>query len=183
MKLSAFKQSPSKIIGNAPMGFLSGWAAACAFLPPPGGPPPLPGGPLPLPEGPPLPPDGTVPPAKLLGCRQVMMAVAIDISVLVISREQGVVGIIGTVVDNLIGDCWICLSVGSSSSSSLLVMNSEKMGMSLYSFGALPWVAPLWLSISGTGNPKVKYIPLLSQLDKYQCWFLKCTDQTCSLLV
>ena len=33
MKLSAFEQSPSKIVGSTPMGFLSGWATACAFPP------------------------------------------------------------------------------------------------------------------------------------------------------
>ena len=52
-------------------------------------------------------------------------------------------GSIGTVVDKLIGDQWICLSFGSSCLLPELVWYSVKMGTSLYSFGALPWVAPL----------------------------------------
>ena len=177
MKLLAFEWSPLKIVGSTPMGFLSGWAAACAFPPLPGGPPPLPGGPPP-----PL-PDGSVLPVKALGCRWVVMAMVINIFVSVFSRGWGAAGITGTVVDRLIGDCQICSSVGSSSLLSELVMNSGKMGMSLYLCGAHPWVVPLWLSRSGNGNPKVKYIPLLSQWDRNHSWFLKCTDQTWSLLV
>ena len=72
MKLSAFEQSPLKIIGSAPMGFPSGWPATCVFPPPP------PGGPPPLPEG-------SVLPVKALGCTWVMMAMVINISVVAFS--------------------------------------------------------------------------------------------------
>ena len=61
-KLSAFEQSPSKIIGSAPMGFPSPWAGWLAFPPPGTPPPPPPGGP------PPPPPYGPAPPGMVLDC-------------------------------------------------------------------------------------------------------------------
>ena len=70
-KLSAFEQSPLKIVGNAPMGFPSPWAGWLGF-PPLGAPPPPP------PGGPPPPPDGPAPPGTVLDCTWVVMAVAID---------------------------------------------------------------------------------------------------------
>ena len=72
-KLSAFEQSPSNMVGSAPMGFPSPTAACAGFPPPP------PGAPPPLPGGPPPPPDGPVPPGVVLGCIWVVMAVVINI--------------------------------------------------------------------------------------------------------
>ena len=80
-KLSAFEQSPSNMVGSAPMGFLSPITACAGFPPPPppGAPPPPPGAPPPPPGGPPPPPDRPAPPGAVLGCTWVVMAMAIDI--------------------------------------------------------------------------------------------------------
>ena len=82
MKLSAFKQSPSKIIGSALMGFPSCWAG-WALLPPPCSLPPGTLPPPPAPRGPP--PYGPAPPVGVLDCIWVVMAVAINMLVLVVS--------------------------------------------------------------------------------------------------
>ena len=71
------------------------------------------------------------------------MAMAIDMLELGFSVGQGVVVITCTVIDRLIGDLQICLSVGSSSSLPELVWYSVKMGTSLYLLEALPCV--VWL--------------------------------------
>ena len=74
-KLSALEQSPSNMVGSAPMGFPSPIAACTGFPPPPppGAPPPPPDAP------PPPPPDGPAPPGAVLDCTWVVMAMAIDI--------------------------------------------------------------------------------------------------------
>ena len=171
------------MVGNMPMGFPSPWAAWLAF-PPPGWPPPPPGGPPPLPPGrPPLsPPDRPVPPGMVLDCTWVVMAMVINMMALS-SMGWGAMDIAWTVADKLTGDWWICLLIGSSSLLPKLVWYLVKMGMSLYSCGALPCILLLWLSMSGSGRPRVKYVPSLSKLDKYQCWFLRWTEHTCSSLV
>ena len=82
-KLSAFKQSPLKIVGNAPIGFPSPWAGWLGF-PPPGVPPLPPPG-----EPPPPPPDGPAPPGAVLDCTWVVMAVVIDMVMMLFSMGQG----------------------------------------------------------------------------------------------
>ena len=96
MKLSAFEQSPSEIVGSMPMGFPSCWADWALPLPcplPPGAPPPS-GGPPPPPAPGGPPPDRSAPPAGVLDCSWVMMAMVINILVLPVSEGQGAVGII-----------------------------------------------------------------------------------------
>ena len=78
MKLSALEQSPSKTVGNVPIGFPSCWAGW--MFPPPGMPPPPPPGSPPPPPGGPS-PDRPVPPIGALDCIWVVMAVAINILV------------------------------------------------------------------------------------------------------